>query len=128
MCSTRRKVTSAPSKQQFNYGSERLAASVIVVVRLTILVDVVTITAGIQIILAAVDGSAKNAAKDCAGNRAGARADARNHGARYGSANRADGRAGGRAANLAVAITRLIITVVPVIGVIAVLVRISSAA
>ena len=67
--------------------------------RLTVLVDVIAIAAGIAIILPAVDRRAENAAEDRAGDRAGDRADARNDRAGDRAADRADGGAGRRASD-----------------------------
>ena len=86
-------MTSAPSKQLKNGVKRRLAASVIVVVRLAVLVDVVAIAAGIAIILTPVDGRTEHAAEDRAGDGAFARAYARNDLAGDRAADRTDRRA-----------------------------------
>src|SRR6476619_7637169 len=102
----------APPRRHAQLGFDATtasAANVVAVVRLTVLVDVIAIAAGIAIILPAVDRGAENAAKDRAGDRAGARLDARQNRAGNRTARGADGRAaddvaGSRAAVAVIAV------------------------
>src|SRR6185503_5558349 len=72
-CSTRQKESSTPPEQR------GLTPYIIIVMRLTILVDVIAIAAGIAVILVAADNRASDAAEDCTDRCAGTGADARKH-------------------------------------------------
>src|SRR4051794_4244153 len=126
-------MTSAPSSSSKNDRiTARLAACTIVVVRLAVLVDVVTITAGIAIILPSVDAGAENAAEHCTRESAGSRLHTRQDRTCNRAGSGADRRtcnriAGLRIAVIAVVVIAVVIAVV-VIRVIAVLVRVGGAA
>src|SRR3982750_2699892 len=120
-------MTPAPhgnSKWDDRYG---LAANVIAVVRLPVLVDVIAISAGIAVILVTIDARSKHAAKDRTGNCAGPWLDARKNCAGNRTRCSADCSAGNCVACLGIrAVAIVVIAVVPVIWVIAILVRVGS--
>jgi hypothetical protein len=96
-------------------------------VRLTVLVDVIAIAAGIAIILPAVDRRAENAAENGTGDRARARLDSRKNRTGDGAASGTERRASDRVAGLRIVavLAVVVIAVVITVRVVPILVRIS---
>src|SRR5690348_3113060 len=95
----------------------RLAANIVAIMRLTVLVDVVTIAASVAVILMSVNRGSKDAAKDCAGNRAGPWTDSRKNCAGDRAGRGADRRTADDVTRLRVPVISIAIVSVAVIAV-----------
>ena len=127
---TERKKVSAPPPGKLKHGTvvgdnaaaASLAAYIVAVVRLTVLVDIVAIAAGISIILMPVHGRSEHAAEYCAGNCAADRANTREN-STCDSAGRCTNRcACSDAPALAVVIIAVVVAIIAVVVVTAIVI------